>query len=151
MQLNTQGFLASDADGQLILSIPFTCSVNIRSICVIGRSAESSPSHVKLFVNRTDIDFDNADSVVPTQEIELTQNMQGLVEHPTRYTKFQGVSEVVLYFSSNFGSETTEILYVGLKGSATKHKREPVVATYELRPMPKATDTPASSGMGYIS
>eukprot|EP00299_Pterocystis_sp_00344_P014053 c694_g1_i2.p1 GENE.c694_g1_i2~~c694_g1_i2.p1 ORF type:complete len:156 (+),score=38.57 c694_g1_i2:264-731(+) len=147
-----QGFLQSDADEQLILYIPFTCSVNIRSICVIGHSARTSPASMRLFINRQDIDFDNANDVECAQRIELVENLQGRVEFPTKFTKFQGVNELVIFFDTNFGADTTEVIYIGLKGLATQHKREVVTATYELKPLPASTKTPSeTTSSSYIS
>eukprot|EP00298_Acanthocystis_sp_HF-20_P002688 c1307_g1_i1.p1 GENE.c1307_g1_i1~~c1307_g1_i1.p1 ORF type:complete len:161 (-),score=34.58 c1307_g1_i1:36-518(-) len=79
----SQGFITSDVDPQLILTIPFTSPVNIRSICVVGNSRATSPASLKLFTNRNDIDFDNVESLRSEQTIELAENLDGRVEHPT--------------------------------------------------------------------
>ena len=52
--------MTSDADEQLILTIPFSCAVKIKSITVVGSAAEtgSNPAEMRAFINRDDVDFD---------------------------------------------------------------------------------------------
>lgn len=40
--------------------------------------------------------------------------------HWIRYSRFQGVASLTLHFPENFGAETTQIRYIGLKGEATQ-------------------------------
>lgn len=37
-----------------------------------------------------------------------------------RYSRFQSVANLTLHFPENFGGETTQIYYIGLKGEATQ-------------------------------
>lgn len=37
-----------------------------------------------------------------------------------RYSRFQGVANLTLHFSDNFGGDTTKIYYIGLRGEATQ-------------------------------
>lgn len=39
---------------------------------------------------------------------------------PIRYSKFQSVASITLHFPDNFGGDTTQIYYIGLKGEATQ-------------------------------
>eukprot|EP01047_Picozoa_sp_COSAG01_P046523 COSAG01_NODE_4377_length_5085_cov_6.039110_4_plen_153_part_00 len=59
-RLNEEQYLESDADEQLILTIPFSCAVKIKSITVVGSAAEtgSNPAEMRAFINRDDVDFD---------------------------------------------------------------------------------------------
>jgi hypothetical protein len=59
-RLNEEQYLESDADEQLILTIPFSCAVKIKSISVVGSAAEtgSNPAEMRAFINRDDVDFD---------------------------------------------------------------------------------------------
>ena len=59
-RLNEEQVLDSDADEQLIIRLPFTSTVRIKSICVIGSSADtaSNPAEMQAFINRDDVDFD---------------------------------------------------------------------------------------------
>lgn len=128
--------LRSDCDEQLLLIIPFTSPVKIKSICVIGVGGQESPAEVRAFVNREGMDFGAADSVDCVQKWELVEgNGDGAVEYPTRFSKFQNVSTLTLFFNRNYGAETTGIQYVGLKGEFTEYKREAVRSVYESRPL----------------
>jgi hypothetical protein len=40
--------------------------------------------------------------------------------HIIRYSKFQSVASITLHFPENFGGDTTQIHYIGLKGEATQ-------------------------------
>lgn len=140
--------LQSDADEQLLLKIPFVSPVSIRSMCVIGAGDVENPATVKAFVNVEVMDFSTADSSKPVQVFELVErNVDGAVEYPTKFTRFQNVSTLWLFISHNFGGDITEIRYLGFKGVYTKYKREAVHTVYESRPM-KAAEDVKNSRMG---
>lgn len=42
------------------------------------------------------------------------------VDKLIRYSRFQGVGNLTLHFPDNFGGDTTQIYYIGLKGEATQ-------------------------------
>ncbi|KAL9227260.1 hypothetical protein vseg_002973 [Gypsophila vaccaria] len=150
-RLNFSGeFLASnEGDPELIVYIPFTSDVKIKSISIVGGSDGTSPSKMRAFINREGIDFSDAQSMQAIQEWDLAENMQGVLEYQTRYSKFQGVANLTLHFPNNFGADTSQIHYIGLKGEATQMKRD-VVATivYELMPNPSDHKTHAETGGG---
>jgi hypothetical protein len=129
--------LRSDCDEQLLLRVPFVAPVRIKSLCVIGGGGEESPAEVRAFVNREAMDFSSAEGGECVQSWELVAdgNADGAVEYPTRYSRFQSVSVLWLFFSRNFGAETTVVRYLGLKGEYTQYKREAVRAVYESRPL----------------
>ncbi|KAL6615404.1 hypothetical protein ACP70R_037674 [Stipagrostis hirtigluma subsp. patula] len=66
------------------------------------------------------------------------------------YSRFQGVANLTLHFSDNFGGDTTKIYYIGLRGEATQNKRD-VVATivYEVMPNPSEHKTQSDAGGGF--
>lgn len=133
--------LRSDADEQLLICIPFVSPVKIKSICIIGAGDQENPSKVSAFINNEVLDFSGADNTRPVQTWDLVErNVDGRVEYPTKYTKFQDVSKLWLYVKENFGAEYTEIRYIGLKGEFTKYKREAVHTVYESRPMKASKD-----------
>lgn len=43
-----------------------------------------------------------------------------LLVNLSRYAKFQSVASITLHFPENFGGDTTQIHYIGLKGEATQ-------------------------------
>ncbi|XP_043705640.1 PITH domain-containing protein 1 isoform X2 [Telopea speciosissima] len=144
------GYLESnEGDPELLVFIPFTSDVKIKSISVVGGADGTSPSKMRAFINRDGIDFSDAQTMQPIQEWDLVENFQGVLEYQTRYARFQGVGNLTLHFPDNHGAETTQIHYIGLRGEATQLKRD-VVATivYELMPNPSDHKTRAESGGG---
>lgn len=82
--------LESDADEQLLMCIPFTNPVKIKSIAIIGAGDQENPAKMAAFVNNEVMDFSSAESTHAVQTWELTErNADGMMEYPTRYTKFQ--------------------------------------------------------------
>ncbi|KAM0938249.1 putative Galactose-binding-like domain superfamily, PITH domain, PITH domain superfamily [Dioscorea sansibarensis] len=145
---NTGGFLESnDGDPELIIFIPFTSDVKIKSISVVGGAGGTSPSKMRAFINREGIDFSDVQNMLPIQEWDLVENLQGVLEYQTRYSRFQSVANLTLHFPENFGGDTTQIYYIGLRGEATQLKRD-VVATivYEITPNPSDHKTPTEKG-----
>ncbi|XP_031487522.1 uncharacterized protein LOC116255726 [Nymphaea colorata] len=135
---SSEGFLESnDGDPELLVFIPFTSDVKIKSISVVGGADGTSPSKMRAFINRDGIDFSDAQNMQPVQEWELGENVQGVLEYQTRYSRFQSVGNLTLHFPENFGGDTTQIYYIGLRGEATQLKRDAVAkVVYELMPNP---------------
>jgi len=147
---NSEGFLESNEDDpELLVYIPFTSDVKIKSISIIGGAGGTSPSKMRAFINRDSIDFSDAQNMQSVQEWELAENLQGVLEYQTRYSRFQSVANLTLHFPENFGGETTQIYYIGLKGEATQLKRDAVAKiVYEVIPNPSDHKTPNDAGGG---
>ncbi|GFZ08557.1 PITH domain protein [Actinidia rufa] len=177
---SSEGHLESnDGDPELLVFIPFTSDVKIKSISVVGGADGTSPSKMRAgvrtaylytlvsgiptlllqergpvdnfsrFINREGIDFSDAQNMQPIQEWDLVENLQGVLEYQTKYSRFQGVGNLTLHFPENFGADATQIHYLGLKGEATQLKRDVVVTiVYELMPNPSDHKTKAESGGG---
>ena len=125
--------LDSADDEQIIIYIPFTAQIKLKSIAILGVESEA-PDIVKVYANRDDVDFDTIDSISPTQEFPLLENVPhgSIPEYPTKVAKFSSLHCLTLFFPSNFsGSETTRISYIGLKGEFLEINRDPVIALYE--------------------
>ncbi|XP_015167790.1 PITH domain-containing protein 1 isoform X1 [Solanum tuberosum] len=135
---SSEGHLESnEGDPELIVFIPFTADVKIKSIAIVGGADGTSPSKMRAFVNRDGIDFSDAQSMQAIQEWDLAENLQGVLEYQTRYSRFQSVGNITLHFPDNFGADTTRIQYIGLKGEATQMKRDVVAnIVYEIMPNP---------------
>ncbi|CAN1147323.1 PITH domain-containing protein GA19395 [Linum perenne] len=178
-RLNLSGGVleSNDGDPELLVYVPFTSDVKIKSISIVGGSDGTSPSKMRVFfsflmsspdfcllckngpwfmlnsicrfINREGIDFSDAQDMQAIQEWELAENLQGVLEYQTRYAKFQSVSSITLHFPDNFGGDTTQIHYIGFKGEATKNKRDAVATiVYELMPNPSDHKTKAETGGG---
>eukprot|EP00898_Chlorokybus_atmophyticus_P001241 jgi/Chlat1/2117/Chrsp17S02711 len=134
---------SNEDDPELLIFIPFSVDVKIKSICVIGGTDGTSPVRMKVFTNREDMDFGNAAAAPAVQEFELAENARGDLEYPTRqsakYAKFQGVANVTLYFPTSLNGERTRIHFIGFKGEYTQLKRDAVVQNivYEAAPLPQ--------------
>uniref|UniRef100_A0A803NFK5 PITH domain-containing protein n=1 Tax=Cannabis sativa TaxID=3483 RepID=A0A803NFK5_CANSA len=150
-RLNSSGehLESNEGDPELLVFIPFTSDVKIKSISVVGGADGTSPSKMRAFLNREGIDFSDAQSMQAVQEWELAENSQGVLEYQTRYSKFQSVGNITLHFPENFGGDASQIHYIGFKGEATQLKRD-VVATivYEITPNPSDHKTKADGGSG---
>jgi len=129
-------YVESDADEQLLFFIPFAGNVTLKSLIVRGEEGESHPKTLKLFANRDDIDFDNADKLIPLQTIELAQDRRGDIEYFTTLAKFQNLHNVTLYFSDNFGGQISKLFYIGLAGEHAEMKRDTIITVYETAPNP---------------
>ncbi|KAH0460022.1 hypothetical protein IEQ34_010685 [Dendrobium chrysotoxum] len=65
---NSEGFLESnEGDPELLVFIPFTSDVKIKSISVVGGAEGTSPSKMRAFINRDGIDFSDAQNMQPVQ------------------------------------------------------------------------------------
>lgn len=146
----SEGYLESnESDPELIVFIPFTSDVKIKSIAIVGGADGKSPSKMRVFVNRDGIDFGDAHSMQPVQEWDLEENLHGLLEYQTRYSKFQSVGNITLHFPQSFGADVTQIFYIGFKGEATQMKRDAVAnIVYEVLPNPSDHKTRAENGGG---
>ncbi|XP_057813483.1 uncharacterized protein LOC131027440 isoform X2 [Cryptomeria japonica] len=105
---------SNEGDPELIVFIPFTSDVKIKSISIVGGTGGTSPSRLRA------------------------------------YSRFQGVANLTLHFPENFGAETTQIYYIGLRGEATQMKRD-VVATIVYEALPNPSDHKLPSETGGIS
>ena len=103
-------FCESDADEQLIVRIPFTGSVKLRSILLKTEPGQASPRTMRMFANQR-LDFDDAENAKPTLEIELVQpsdtSSREPVEYAVRAAKFPAVRVLTLYFPDNYGANST--------------------------------------------
>ncbi|KAK9141952.1 hypothetical protein Syun_011352 [Stephania yunnanensis] len=153
LEISGGHLVSNEGDPELLVFIPFTSDVKIKSISVVGGADGTSPAKMRAFTNREGIDFSDAQNMQPVQEWDLVENLQGVLEYQTRYSRFQNVGNLTLHFSENFGADETQIYYIGLKGEATQLKRD-VVATivYEVMPNPSDHKTPtdASGGLSHV-
>ncbi|KAJ3204331.1 hypothetical protein HDU82_005914 [Entophlyctis luteolus] len=134
-------FIESDADEQLIIFIPFTGNIKLKSIAVRGYG-EQSPAKMKAYINRDIVDFSAIETIQSAdQEWDLVDptvnSVTEVPEYPTRLTKFGNVRNLTLFFPANVGdAETTKIVYIGLKGEWTELNKDPVITLYELAANP---------------
>lgn len=133
-RLNTDVFVESDCDAELIFNIPFTGDVKLKGIVVI---ANEELSKMRLFKSKMRMSFDDVQSV-PDQEIDITHDANGTIEYSVKATKFFNVHHLTMHFvnqNKNDDSKPCRIYYIGLRGEFTQVNRDGIViANYELRP-----------------
>jgi hypothetical protein len=77
------------------------------------------------------------DSVTAEQILKLNVDTEGILEYNLRASKFLNTNSLVFYFPTNFGAKRTKIDYIGIKGVATKNKRQIIETVYESKPQMK--------------
>jgi len=122
------GYLASDCDEQLILSLSFNQVVKVQSIKIKAPST-SGPKTIRIFKNLPNsLDFTGAESMVSIQDLVLTsKQLNGEDAIPLKFVKFQNVQNIQFFFSDNQGEEeVTQIDYFALFGMplATTNMKE---------------------------
>ncbi|KAN0065845.1 hypothetical protein ACQY0O_000975 [Thecaphora frezii] len=147
-------YLESDADDQLLLHIPFTGSVKLRSLLVKTGPSTQTPNEIHLFTNRNDLDFDLANDLSslpdtparggaagdgrPAQKLTSIPVTREVVEIPLKPAKFPDVTSVTLFVPASQGADTTRIYFVGFKGEHRQWSREgPTNIVYEAAPSVK--------------
>ena len=78
-------YVESDADEQMIIRIPFTSTVKLKSILVKTLNDDSAPSNLKIFANEY-LDFNDIENdPKPSQELELVQSSD-CIEYPLKFS-----------------------------------------------------------------
>lgn len=96
-------------------------------------NSQSAPKTVKLYINREDIDFAEAEVAKCTQTLELSQTSE-VQELPIKRALFGKVQRLTLFFPDNFGDgdeDVTRIGYLGFKGEWMQLGRAPANIIYE--------------------
>ncbi|KAK7978313.1 Galactose-binding protein [Apiospora saccharicola] len=151
-RLDLEPEVASDADEQLIVQVPFTGQVKLHSILLRTSPSNSAPRTLKLFINRDDVDFDAAADLPPTQILELSQTGD-VQELPVKRALFSKVTRLTLFIEDNFGDgdeDVTRFSYLGFKGEWMALGRAPAQILYEAAPNPNdhALKGTSSNAMG---
>eukprot|EP00471_Norrisiella_sphaerica_P000798 CAMPEP_0184487800 /NCGR_PEP_ID=MMETSP0113_2-20130426/10342_1 /TAXON_ID=91329 /ORGANISM="Norrisiella sphaerica, Strain BC52" /LENGTH=163 /DNA_ID=CAMNT_0026870209 /DNA_START=39 /DNA_END=530 /DNA_ORIENTATION=+ len=109
-----QGYAKSDTDEQLILVVYFQEKVKIRGVSFCAETKEglaSGPKSVKIFKDSPNLDFEDAEDSVPTQQFELTEeNLTKGEKLKIKFTKFQNVNSLTIFIESNQGDEDISAL-----------------------------------------
>ncbi|KAJ1988114.1 hypothetical protein GGI25_001656 [Coemansia spiralis] len=149
-RLDTTRYVESDADAELLVFVPFTGMVKLKSIFVWGRG-ESAPSEVRVFANRDDLDFDSVGDARPTQEWALVDQAREPVEYPVRAAKFGAVRSLLLHFPASFGADQTAVYFLAFRGEWTELVDAPVVSVYEAKPNVADHKAPAGENFAHHS
>mmetsp|Transcript_16459 Transcript_16459/g.23409 ORF Transcript_16459/g.23409 Transcript_16459/m.23409 type:complete len:188 (-) Transcript_16459:347-910(-) len=105
----------SDADDQLILHVAFQEFVKVREIKLDefnrGLHPDLHPSVVKIYVNRSNMGFEDADDIDPTQIINLTAADLKEDAKPIslKFVKFQRVRSITLFVEDSMGGDVSAL------------------------------------------
>ena len=108
------------AAGSLLVLRSLVAVEQLRGIVVAGGGDGTSPTAMRAFINRDDIDFGMAADLSPVQEWSLVDDATASLEYATKLAKFQAVSSLTLYFLSNGGAPCTRIHFIGLRGEVRR-------------------------------
>ncbi|TIB17900.1 hypothetical protein E3P92_00854 [Wallemia ichthyophaga] len=120
-------------DDQLIVFIPFTVSVKLKSILLGIDGGEQRPSAVKIYSNTPHCpDFDQLEgsvclqdmSLESTQEDDIVRQPSLTKEYPLRVARFTNVYSIALFFPSSVGRARSRLYYVGFKGETLAPHKE---------------------------
>ncbi|KAF8870178.1 DUF1000-domain-containing protein [Infundibulicybe gibba] len=118
-------FADSGVDDQMIIHVPFTQNVRIKSIILKLGRGEVTPRHLRIYANHpTIVDFANAETTNPQLDISLLEGETSVVEYPLRVAAFASITSLSLFFSESVGEETSRIYYIGFKGDMTSPRKE---------------------------
>ncbi|GAO17681.1 uncharacterized protein UV8b_01324 [Ustilaginoidea virens] len=137
-RLDPEPELESDADEQLLMTVPFAAQVKLHSILIRTSPALSAPKTLHLYINHDNLDFSAAEELDPVQKLELSQTSE-VQEIPVKRALFGKVQRLVLFFVDNFGQgdeQVSRVSYVGFKGEWTRLGKAPTSILYEAAPQP---------------
>ncbi|EGN99037.1 hypothetical protein SERLA73DRAFT_181814 [Serpula lacrymans var. lacrymans S7.3] len=131
-RLDEEVFLESDSDDQLILRVPFTGAVRLRSLLLKTGPGDQTPTKVALFANEQSLDFDDVNDKSPTQEFDIAQGRE-VGEYAVKTAKFSTLSGITLFFPAAQGADNTRIYFVGFLGHWSERKNNPFITVYEAQ------------------
>jgi hypothetical protein len=133
----------------MIVRVPFTSCVKLKSFTVAALSSDTSPRHVRLFLNRDDIDFGNCRDEKPTEEFDLVSDtsVQPDAEYFVKAARWQRVESITLAFSRGPDPQVA-LTFLGFRGEFDQRiAREAVLAVYESAPQLKDHKLPSSDAV----
>ena len=138
-RLNREHFVKSDIDQDLLFHIPFSGTVKLKSLVLIGSNDESHPFKAKLFKNKPDLTFDNV-NIECDQEINLAKDPDGQIAYPLKTVKFSSINHLSIYIPRNYANDDdlpTRVYYIGLNGEFMGALRpQAIITSYESQANP---------------
>lgn len=114
-----RSYLESDVDAELLISIPFNDSVKLKAISIFGGVCPGqAPNNIKLFINHLSLDFGDAETLAPAQELELSEEDIKGNKVDLRFVQFQSVRSLhILVKDNQEDDETTRIDSIDIFGT----------------------------------
>ncbi|ORY79108.1 galactose-binding domain-like protein [Protomyces lactucae-debilis] len=135
---------SEEDDAQLLLHVPFQGGqVRPRSLLLRCPRTSSAPKQIKVYNNRTDLDFSSIDDIKPIETIECVDSASAgdIIEYPFKTRLYTHTGALSFLVTSNHAGEedevATEIWYLGIRGDFTELHAGPVAVTYEAYANPK--------------
>lgn len=107
----SSSYLLSDADEQLLITIPFNQTVRVKYITIRTDAAHAAqaPREIKLVINRQSVGFEDvADAKEPEVAQVITLSKAQVTEGqkvPLRFVRFQNVTSLHIFVASNQDEE----------------------------------------------
>ncbi|KAI9567505.1 galactose-binding domain-like protein [Boletus coccyginus] len=122
---DTTQFADSGVDDQMIIHVPFSQNVRIKSVILKLGRGEATPRHLKVFANYPNIiDFADAEHTKPHLDISLLEGETGAVEYPLRVAAFTSVHALSLYFGDSVGGDLSRVYFIGFKGDSRTSRKD---------------------------
>ena len=115
-----RSYLESDVDPELLIAIPFLEPVKLKAISIFGGVCPSqAPKTIKLFINHLSLDFNDAETLDPAQELELSEEDIRGNKVELRFVRFQNVRSLhILVKDNQENEETTRIDSIDVFGTS---------------------------------
>ncbi|EUC53783.1 PITH domain protein [Rhizoctonia solani AG-3 Rhs1AP] len=112
-------YCETGVDDELILHVPFSRNVRVRSILIKTARGELQPRRLRVYANHpAGLDFSDAESTRPQLDIALLEGEGGVVEYPLKAATFTNIIALTLFLTDTPGGEINRIYFVGFKGDA---------------------------------
>lgn len=122
---DTSKYADSNVDDQLVIYIPFTQNVRLRSISLKLGRGELAPRHLRLYANHaTIVDFEDAEVTKPQLNVTLQEGEVGVVEYPLNTPAFANIHSLSVFFGEAVGGEVTRLYYIGFRGDTRSQRKE---------------------------
>ncbi|KAH7320908.1 PITH domain-containing protein [Stachybotrys elegans] len=144
-RMQPQPEVQSDADEQLIITVPFTEQVKLHSILLRTSQQASAPRTLRVYINKAGLDFSSIEDAAPVQTLELSQTSE-VQEIPIKRRLFGNVQQLTLFFEDNYGDDSSCISYLGFRGEWMRLGRAPTNILYEAAPNPGDHKIKGTSG-----
>lgn len=91
---------SNKGDPEMILSITFKEKVSLTCILLESSNKDNVPSCIKLYANKSNLDFGDIDSVPFTEELKKYTSGK---QYPLKIAKFRNLDTLSIYVSNNSG------------------------------------------------
>ena len=121
-------FLQSDADEELVITIKFMQAVKVSAIIVqaVLDDVDSAPTSINIYKNVPggNLDFDDAKSTKPTQEVTLSKaDVMAGAPQELRFVNFQDVQTLSIFVPGNHGGgDVTKIAKIAVLGELVQQQ-----------------------------